>query len=61
VPLDREVRIMHFARALKRKTSGKHFGELTGKFVRVAASLAGNSGLFQSGPGLPAQRRRERP
>jgi hypothetical protein len=36
LPLDREakVRIMHLARALMRKTEkGKHYGELTGKFV----------------------------
>jgi hypothetical protein len=42
VPLDREakVRIMHLARALKRKTEkGKHYGALTGKFVDVLHAL----------------------
>src|SRR5215469_17864104 len=42
VPLDREakVRIMHLARALKHRTEkGKHYGELTAKFVDVLHAL----------------------
>ena len=42
LPLDREakVRIMHLARALKRKTeTGKHYGTLTGKFVDVLHAM----------------------
>jgi hypothetical protein len=42
VPLDREakVRITHLARVLERRTEpGKHYGVLTGKFVRVLHAL----------------------
>jgi hypothetical protein len=42
VPLDRnaKTRIMHLARVLERKTEpGKHYGVLTGKFVRVLHAL----------------------